>query len=154
MVKPFSQAALRIGGDGVNPTLCTECLGVIPGKQWKKGDPFLLEPGRAHNRYSGLWLYSTEAHVPNDDPYDPLPHISHIIQLFSGKREQFDRIRELGDVRISFIVEWWVPHGNYTLDRTVLGAILDLGVDDISCIFVGIEDEEGEGPAGLNEVGK
>ena len=150
-MKPFSEVCLRIGGggidpeifDGVDPEFCTKLLGIVPDKQWRMGDPCPSSPpGMKLTRRINLWMYSTKNRIENDDPYDPLPHINHIIRIFSGKRAQFEQIRSMGDVRISMCISWGVVHGSYTIDRRLHEAILKMGIDEIRYIFIGIEDEE------------
>lgn len=151
-MKPFAEALLRIGGDGMNPELCagvdpkicTDILGIIPDKQSTKGEPLSKKHDIGIKRRTSVWMYSTENRIENDDPYDPLPHINHIIQVFSGKRMQFDQIRSMGNVRISICITWGVVHGSYTLDRQMLETILGMGIDEVRYIFVGIDDEEEE----------
>jgi hypothetical protein len=142
MGNAFASAALRIGGDGVRPSLFTELLQVAPDKKWRKDEPFVDVLGRTRKRRIGLWMYDSSNHFQHDDAYDPLPHVNHIIQVFSGKRTLFDQIRGTGGIRISFIIEWGVSHGNYTLDKQLIGTIFDLGVDDINLIFIGIDEED------------
>lgn len=152
-MRPFAEVCLRIGGyhnndgniggEGVNPNFCTQLLGIAPNTQWEKGDPCpSLPSGMELTRRINLWMYSTENRVENDDPYDPLPHINHIIQVFSEKKAQFNQIHSTGNVCISICITWGVQHGSYTLDRQMLETILKMGIDEIRYIFVGIEDEE------------
>ena len=142
-MKQFSEAHLRIGGKGVDPEICSEILGVQPDKQWVKGERFGMEYGVTLERRIGLWMYYAEKHVKNNDPYDPLPYINHIVQLFSGKRRQFGRIRNsMKNVNISISITLRVPAVTYTMDRNLLGTILKMGIDEMRYIFVGIEDEE------------
>ena len=142
-MKPYSNATLRIGGDGLNPKVCSELLGIIPDKQWRKGEPFMISPGRMHEKHSGLWMYETENRVKSNNPFDPLPHVNHIIQVFSGKKMQFDKIRnDMKNVSVSIFITLGVPSVTYTLDKQTLETILAIGVDDMNYTFIGIENEE------------
>ena len=149
-MKPFAEVCLRIGGDGMNPELCagvdpkvcTDILKIIPDIQCTKGEPLSITHDNGIKRRTSVWIYSSENHIKNDDPYDALPHINHVIQVFSGKKEMFDQIRRKGNVCISFCISLGVSHGGYTLDRQMLETILGLGVDEIRHVFVSIDDEE------------
>jgi len=145
MGKPYSRAHLQIGGDSVNPDICSEILGVLPDKQWKKGDPWMGGGLEMHRKCVGLWMYHAEKHVQNNDPYDPLPLVNHIIQVFLEKRERFDQIRNtMSGVSISMSITMGVSSVSYELDKRLLENILKMGVDGIRYIFIGIEEETGE----------
>jgi hypothetical protein len=144
MGKPYSRVHLRIGGDGVDPKVCSEILGVLPDKQWKKGDPWMGGGWKMHEKHIGLWKYHAEKHVQNDDPYDPLPLVNHTIQIFAGKRALFDQIRNTMRGSISMSITMGASSVSYELDRRLLETILDMGIDDINCTFIGIEEEEEE----------
>ena len=149
-MKPFTEVCLRIGGDGmnpelcagVNPKICTDILGITPDIQLTIGEPLSMTHDIGIKRRTSVWMYSTENRIKNDDPFDPIPHVNHIIQLFSGKRHLFDRIRNIGNVRISICVTWGVQHGSYTFDNQLIQTILDMGIDEVRHIFVSVDDEE------------
>ena len=136
----YSSACLRIGGDGVNPELCSSVLQISPDKAWTKGEFYRLKhDGREVRRHTGLWMYVSKLQIP---PFEPSLHVREIIRIFKGKANAFDEIRALGDVRISVIISWGISHGTYYLDKMLLREILDLGVDDVGYCFVGIDEDE------------
>ena len=136
----FSSACLRIIGDSVNPDLCSEVLKIMPDKAWKKGDVYHLKhDGRMVRRNTGLWMYSSKLEIP---PFDPDLHAKEIIRVFSGRAPAFEVIKKCEGVRISVIIDWGISHGTYYLDRQLLKDILALGVDDVGCCFVGIDEDE------------
>ena len=138
----FSSACLRIIGDGVSPELCSAVLKIMPDKAWKKGDAYHLKhDGRVARHNTGLWVYSSKLDIP---PFNPDLHAKEIIRIFSGKAAAFEELKKQGDVRISVIIDWGISHGTYYLDRQLLQNILDLGVDDVGCCFVGIDEDESE----------
>ena len=135
----FSSACLRIGGDDVNPELCSSLLQITPDRSWSKGEIYHhKKDGREAKRYTGLWLYASKLDLP---PYDPALHVKEIIRVFKDKVNAFNEIRKLGDVRVSLIVEWGISHGTYYLDKDVLRDVMNLGVDDVGYCFVGIDEE-------------
>jgi len=163
-MKTFTEASLQINGDGVDPEICSRLLGVLPDIKWKKGDVIRVDTdGTIRTRPSGLWGYDAEKHVQHSDPYDPLLLVNHIIQVFSGKRAQFDQIhKSMGDgekpdieldwfetnkyITVTLSITWGVPHGSYILEKRLLETILNMGVDAVRCFFVSVdypqEDEE------------
>lgn len=136
----FASACLRIIGDGVNPELYSDALRIMPDKAWKKGDVYCLKhDGRMARRNTGLWMYSSKLEIP---PFDPDLHAKEILRVFSGKAAVFEEIKKRDEVKISVIIDWGISHGTYYLDRQLLKDILALGVDDIGCCFVGIDENE------------
>ena len=162
-MKPFLEVRLQIGGSHVNPDICTQLLGVPPDKQWKRGECFTpVENGTEIVRKTGLWIYCIEKHVHHDDPYDPLPLVNHFIRTFAEKKAAFDQIHKsmsdgerpsfpleypdnLKYATISLDISWGVVHGFYALDKRTLETILEIGIDEVRCGFVSIENEEEEG---------
>ncbi len=136
----FSSACLRIGGDDVDPELCSSILQIKPDRSWSKGEIYHHKrDGREARRYTGLWLYASKLDIP---PYDPDLHVREIVRVFQGKKKAFDEIRKLGAVRISLIVDWGISHGTYYLDKDLLQDILNIGVDDVGYCFVGIDEDD------------
>ena len=136
----FSSACLRIGGDDVDPELCSSISQIKPDRSWSKGEIYHHKrDGREARRYTGLWLYASKLDIP---PYDPDLHVREIVRVFQGKKKAFDEIRKLGAVRISLIVDWGISHGTYYLDKDLLQDILNIGVDDVGYCFVGIDEDD------------
>ena len=133
----------RIGGEGIDPEFCTKLLEIIPDKQWRKGDLFGIEYGASIKRRINLWMYSTKNRIKNDSPCDLLPHLRHIIKIFGGKSAQFNRMRNMGDVKISIFITSVYTSVTYTLDRLLIEDILELGVDEVKFDFIGIKNEVG-----------
>ena len=135
----FSSACLRIGGDDVNPELCSSLLQITPDRSCAKSKIYYHKrDGKEARQYTWLWLYASKLDIP---PYNPDLHVKEIVRVFQGKRKAFDEIRKHGNVRVSLIVDWGISHGTYYLDRNLLQEILNLGVDDVGYCFVGIDDE-------------
>jgi len=158
-MKAFVEVGLNIIGNEVDPAICTKLLGVLPDRQFKKGDVWAIREDEICTHDSGLWQYSAEKHVKKIDPYDPLPLVRHIIRVFSGKKAQFDQIREsMGEgqkpnkkfkypenlryVTIKISIFWGVPHGSYTMDEKLLDTILEMGIDEIRYMFASVDYDE------------
>ena len=159
-MKAFAEVCLTIVGNGVDPAICSKLLGVLPDIKWKKGDVIGVDDdGTIRTRFSGLWQYRAEKHVKKIDPYDPLPLVRHIIRVFSGKKAQFDQIREsMGEgqkpnkkfkypeelryVTIVLSIHWGVPHGSYIMDKQLLDTILEMGIDEIRYMFASVDYDE------------